>query len=733
MKISRLFVYLSLLITCKMTGAINPLQAAEPAAEPETEPWQLTGSITLQGDHYDNVGNPAVSPYAYEKGHLLSTFDLNINRNFSDYESIDAQLSGRVNASDYVTDYKGVVLDRGSMNWQKGDAPIPFRATGGDFYAFTTPRTLQRALKGGALELQPHVGMGRKLSMLVLAGGVEPAYRTMSTNSDTSSGFSLLGEDEKWGALTISLIKNRRENDPGMNLASLDQSLYGVAYARTLEFFSESFAMETEWSHFDGELDGAGMANPKADGTLFFELSRQGAGPLSVNFIHERTGRDFQSRSTTTSADRRSDSLDLGWGFENGLRLKGRLNDDRTSWSQTDPSFSRSWNTGLSGPLPSFKGLDLHAITFSYDLTRRHNYNRSHTSEATTDAHKVTLNTPLWQEWNAAWSSQYQDNDNLVNQTQTLTRSYGVTVNRSILWQEWRGSIAPGLLWRGVDAPTSLTHDLGLTLGLNLAKDPHSLRLNLGSQQTLRLEATNTDLLVRTNSLQYSYTNGPHQLTLIGDMQERDDDATQNNNAYHLGFRYAFRFDTKIGGESTEASTTDFSAAVANNEPFDLASLIPGMPMEQARSYLSNRRGAAAANYACCETFALDAFPRIPTAQRIYLEKNNNGTLTGSGVIIESPTGNVGEIEHHLHTVIGLISQHHGAPRRVMEEGQFANDPTGEIKSGRVVRLYEWRLPSGTLRLGIPARMDGALRIEMRHQRHLPSMNDPYWSKEEVL
>lgn len=73
----------------------------------------------------------------------------------------------------------------------------------------------------------------------------------------------------------------------------------------------------------------------------------------------------------------------------------------------------------------------------------------------------------------------------------------------------------------------------------------------------------------------------------------------------------------------------------------------------------------------------------------------------------------------------------YGSPR-TFEDGVFGPDAFQAISDGRLIRLAEWRLPEGVLRLGIPQRTDGVVRIEIQYAKRFPPSSDTRWSLEGV-
>ena len=68
-----------------------------------------------------------------------------------------------------------------------------------------------------------------------------------------------------------------------------------------------------------------------------------------------------------------------------------------------------------------------------------------------------------------------------------------------------------------------------------------------------------------------------------------------------------------------------------------------------------------------------------------------------------------------------------GRPASTFETGTFSATFASDVAAGRLVRIAEWKTERGTLRLGIPRRLDGLARIEVHHAATVPSARETAW------
>ena len=117
--------------------------------------WSIEGYNTVRGDHYDIDGNALASPFAFDDWHGYDEFGITASRQFSPYKRFRASVNGVLNGSDYRNVDEGLVPERINFLYENGESSLPHRVEVGDYLAGISYRTLQRTLKGAAVEVQP--------------------------------------------------------------------------------------------------------------------------------------------------------------------------------------------------------------------------------------------------------------------------------------------------------------------------------------------------------------------------------------------------------------------------------------------------------------------------------------------------------------------------------------------------------------------------------------------------
>ena len=73
-----------------------------------------------------------------------------------------------------------------------------------------------------------------------------------------------------------------------------------------------------------------------------------------------------------------------------------------------------------------------------------------------------------------------------------------------------------------------------------------------------------------------------------------------------------------------------------------------------------------------------------------------------------------------------------GNPTRTIREGAFTANLVADINNQRLVNFVEWETTSGTIRFGIPRRLDRRVRMEVQYARRLPQPSETLWSIEAI-
>ncbi len=705
----------------------------------DTATWSLNGTNTLRSDYYSVHGDEAGSTFAFEGLESYDELSLSLERRKGTYDLWRAQVSGVANDSRYRSGYYGFVPERLNLSHERGDVAMPFRAEAGDVYAYFSYRTLQRSLKGLQLELQPSFGESNTLhSLMLVSGASQPSWRDFRPRDNITNGVSWVIDMESAGILSLNAVRNSR--DAVLDDGTLDrtQHVLSLAGEKTLRLGSERLTLEGEFGHFTGDHDGVGGAEEgqdKDDNAVFVQISGRGETPLNYRLRFESYGQNYRPEGAVVTPDRRSGEAHVGWRFTNGLYLRGRLQRFKDAQETDNPLVTKVGGLNLSGPL---LGSLADNLTGSVDAFVQDSEDEDNTTNQVTRTVSVNLSKPITELWHGRVGLYYQDQDNqLRDESDTVTKQLNLAADRRLAVLGWEGSISPGVVVRDVHGPNSKDVDVNPTLSLNLRRDNHSLNYSLAYNHQDRRLADTADLETFTHNLDYRYTQGPHTLGVQFTSEHRDPDQdAMSTSGYRVGAFWTCAFgvssDRRRAHAAAAGAPTVMPAPVAGQQGLALRQFVPDMSLADVRRRLQEARAAVASDSGgilVCETRLLE---QIDQRQRLALE-HKNGKLTRAALIIElDDTGRPEDVMQTFERVRKAMMDRLGRPTDFFEQGDVSANLFADIRSGRFIRVAEWKTEAGPIRLGMPRRLDGQVRIEIQFARNLPRKTDPLWSVEQV-
>ena len=166
--------------------------------------------------------------------------------------------------------------------------------------------------------------------------------------------------------------------------------------------------------------------------------------------------------------------------------------------------------------------------------------------------------------------------------------------------------------------------------------------------------------------------------------------------------------------------------------PADLYLLAPGTPMTEIGTFLAGAGIAGGVAQAGLVVYEATLLEEIDERQRLVLVPQNGG-LTTSALIVEfaDPTDPAATARAFERVQEALLKRY-GPPSFIFERGDFTANLVDDVNADRLIRITEWATDDGTIRLGIPRRLDGQVRMEVQHARNFPPPGDTRWSIEQV-
>ncbi|MEM0923926.1 MAG: hypothetical protein AAGI13_12840, partial [Pseudomonadota bacterium] len=517
------------------------LLAAPPAwAEPLLPDWMLpdwtlSGNLAARAEIYDNFGDPAAAVFPDVGGQAFAEGFLRFDRRVSAFERFSGFASGVLNRSDYRSFNDGLVLERFQFDWEKGDASLPFKLTLGDSFAFFSPRSVQRSIKGAQLELQPGDGQGPHLtSIQIFAGTDVPVYRDFDQPFTSYAGASALHQRADGSSFIVNAVGAYRRADQAVE--GLGQAVFTAAAEQPFEIGSHALTFEAEIGLFAGEHSvGQGRA---ADIGLFSQLSGQSLDQrLSYRLLYERYGEDYQPFGASIIPGRSSTEAHLAYRFDNGLVARGRAQRFIDGLEGANPTESYVLGFGLTGPFLPEVGL-----AGSFDAFGRIAEDELGLRDEVSFTAQANLFAPIAEAWTGRARLFVQTIDDRVQDDRFSTFEIDVSADHSFSAQDWRGIVSPGMRLRRITGGGGEAVELGPSIALNTANGGHSVQISYSLLAQMRLSTGAEDQLNHQLAAAYTFRSGRHRFGVDGSLTTRNPETGLPSNSVRAGVFYRYDF-----------------------------------------------------------------------------------------------------------------------------------------------------------------------------------------------
>ena len=696
----------------------------------------VSGSNTAKLEYYRSFGDQSASPYAYQHGQFYDEVDLDLSRRLSPYENWRLQTSGLYNDSKYRSSETDLILERFKFSWEKGDGDLPFRLDGGDVYGYFSYRTLQRSFKGAKMEFQPD-WFGANNSLVLLTGAQGSSWGYMDVFDETTSGASWLISSPDSGSVAANWVKTDVAADAAAGQAAQGQNVFSLTGEKDVNWLGQKLNFEAEAAYFAGDhidTNGTDSGQDHADTGVFFQAGGQGQSPLTYRVRYENYGKDFQPAGAGITADREAGEMRLGWRFPVGLSLTGRGQyyiDDQESANPVDTATFGlnlsaslgSWVRGLSGNMDAY-----HQNVESRDLT----------TDQRTDNVNLSLSLPLGQVWNSSLGLLYRNTDDRVagGTSDSTTREARASFNRSFEIGDWNGSVAPGLAARIVETITGDDRTLVPTLTASATSGPHRVNYNFTLNHYDRDGAGTEDLATVSHGLRYTYAQKIDSLTLEVRNDYRDPETTDTTDSFYAGITWVRNFDgldslLSLPFAQGVRKARKAQTRRAGQEPAEFFfGLAPKMAQTEARQRLAAAEAGTPIAMAGYDVYELRLLKAFDQRQRLAVGYRNQKVREAALLMDLDTLGGPDSMGQVYAKVKKSLVERFGSPDVEADKGDFGSDMAAALSSDAFVRLSEWHSRQGILRLGIPRRLDGGIRMEIRLAADFPPTSISTWSIE---
>lgn len=717
-----------------LAAAGMTLPFAVPAQEFDfLKEWQISGSSSTTLEAYQDFNNPGQSPFPDQGLFGQSDLSLNFQRRYSPYNQVRGQFFGTAVNNPYRSNFQGFVPERFSINWEKGDSAIPFRLDLGDFFAFTSTRTLQRSLKGGQIEIQPDLGgdSGWRHSLQVFTGMNQQFYRELDFDNDITFGGSWLFSHEKKGNLSANLVVNRLDNGANNVNVQRTQTVLSLAGDTRLSFRGQSLELTAEAGYFFGDDVGGAILDVNGVG-LFAEVrGRDDERPLDYSLSFSQFDQNYRPVGAAVTSDQRSLAHRGGWRFDGGRNLRWRAQWDRTNFDNANSTDTVSAGLNLTGPVDLFMDQPVNGSA-DYALVRTFDQ----AGNTDNSSHVLTFNgtTSLGARTSARanYSFQVQDSQgNLAVYTNQIT----LGLDRQVEYRGLAGSLSPSLTLRDITAGNARGEEVSASLSANLSRGDWSYQGSYRLARQIR-DTAGASTFTQALNARADWRSGQHAFGLELDYSVLDRQAQATGEPFKISAVYTYSFDKPAGrGLTEDAPLPDTFEAqpVSDSDQFDLTASRPNSDFEDVLRQIS------AAGFVGGQTilegvvvYEAAALPAINLRQRLVLLHQGRRHRTAAVILDPVDPANGAALERDFNKVLSEVIRLYGRPESTFERGDFNGNVAQDIARSDLIRLAEWPTDGGTLRLGIPRRLDGQIRIELHHSRSFRPPSHTLWSINEV-
>lgn len=671
---------------------------------------QFDGQNTLTIENYRVTGDTAQGLYQYEGLQWFDDLSLNFSNQFSAYRGMHGYMLVDTNRSDYRGEQDSQI-NNASVNYENGEAALPYRLSAGDYFASQSRHTLQLGLKGVQVELQPRTAASPH-SFQLFTGRTAQDYNTFFEDDDHYYlGASWLTETSGWGDFAVTTVNYHSSVD----VTDHDENVSSFAWEKEFSVGRFTHIFETELAYLSGD-------NAQSDSLegLSQYLAFSGYNTVGSNYRVnlERNDEQFNPAGAAATPDR--ETIDLQWGQRLFTGLNGRVRSQRyqDAISTDNVSTSRVNGINLSGtPFTAVSGL-FSRLNLGLDFYRQQDEDEALTLDRESDVLQLNFNLPLSANLRNRVSYQRTSADDLIAQTTTKRESAAVGIDMNFQTVSWNGVFSPTLSYvEDIDVNNNQTENL--TLGWLLSAEIRGHRL-LFSHQQVDFRADDPVAIESTTMqtrLEWRKDWKRHGLMLSLDHYNRDPENATDVDSYKMAIAWVYRFD-QDSFVSQPISTGDVDSFT---EFRYLTDLTLGARFDtRAREVLNTAHFTHAGNSGAYQLFEGRLFDDIGNRQ-VMAVKAGSGYVESVNLLMPI-SSDPHQAQDTYRKVLDKLLNIYGSPERDVERGQFSANWLTQLDNNAFSRIVEWRTEKGVLRFGIPRPVSGQLRLELQLKRgHRPA------------
>ena len=697
--------------------------------------WGFSGQNTLRMDQYEKSGDKSAAPYQFENFQLYNDFSFGLNRRLSRAAKFEAQISGTVTESDYRSDAKGFILERGKIKWQKSDGFVPFRVEIGDFFGQQTFRTIQKSLKGVQLEIQPRTNSERRKHSIQIFGGVaKPTYRKLGNDIDFYSGGSWLIEDSLLGGIALTAVFNYKEETYSPRVPSREQLVTSLAWGKDFNLWEQKIELEGEVAGFFGDHStGARSTSNEEDIGLFAQLKGKSKNlPLTYRLRSELYGEDYRPAGAAINPDQLTTEAHVAWRFRTGLQARGRVQNFRTGLESGNYTDRFVQGINISGPVYKFN--EKSVVTSFLNAFNQNVKDEDRTTDMDTQSFNASLAVPVVEHLFARPGVFLTFTKDQNTHVTTTKRQFSLNVDYDYKLFDFKGAVSPGLTMRHNTGDGRDRGDVYPAISMSLRNRKHSLHATYNTLIQDARFVNGIDIITSRSSFKYVFNHGINRLGFDVDFFNRDPSPGNSTEAYRVG---AF-WEVSLGRPArvpkqrqAKIFAPPLQQQVAQTRGLPkMEELAPGADLKSVQAMLESTGILQPSGREGLLIYEAQLYNTIEQRQRLGLLYSNNSLEKSVLVIDFTDVGEVDTLFQTFEKVRKVLIDRYGPADYRVEEGEFGPNLLADLYSGKFRRIIEWSTKAGRLRFGIPSRTDGQVRMEIIHAHRFPSQTESNWGIE---
>ncbi|HUP28693.1 MAG TPA: hypothetical protein VM122_00870 [Usitatibacter sp.] len=692
------------------------------AQEYEPEPGlTATYILTLEqsGDH-DGRGPPQTLPLrGSERVHVTY-------HRKRDYRLWTLELDAV--ADDMPYGRRGTALSAFTLKREDGASAIPYRAIAGEFYAATTSFTVSRMLKGASLELQPFDARhGILHSVVAFAGKNADEWKDFGSSTDNSVGFSWVAQPiaAEGAHAGVHAVRNSVVSDDPFNPGRRSQAAASLSGSVPFPIGRTQWRVEGELARVRGD-SGPGSAEEfqgRAGNAVYALLG--GTAPLlglTWSTQVERNTPESASYASWSQGDRRRSESRISWS-RGSASAEVRHDATREEATTERPRDDRGAGVMLNIPLP---GTLLQWRTDAWRRSVQRAGTESRVGERAESA--IERNQGLFR-FKAGVA--VQDEEDLANHDNDrrqrdlfLRVSYDTLVDRRLV------SVTPRVTLQRTSAPLFTQRKVIVGGDFMVQGDVHGLGVHLNGNTARTGQALMPDVVNVASTIEYTYHRGPHLFSLgyqALDVRTRPGVTARR---YTAGMQWTMTLGPQTRGTRVAARPSLAAAAYTYVGPIPKnAGALVEVPIGADRARLAAElavfgSGTQSSNAA---VYDVQFLLNVPGRQRFAVVYDPDDRVEKVALLLSLDNTGPADASRAYDRVLREMIERFGPPDVARQEGMIRETYASDFASGRAVRYAEWRRRDGVLRLGIPRRLDGVVRIEVQHALALRDPRSSGW------